>query len=132
MKPKPETFEQAFVKLNAEVTEAFNSGDVRRCARFYSADATLLLSDRPPVRGRAAIEAALQGFASVGAKLKPVEILEIRSSGDMGVCAGTYVFEVPRAGGAPAEQRGKFVTVFMRQPDGSWNAVIDSLLGDAT
>lgn len=132
MEPKPETFEQAFVKLNAEVTEAFNRGAITTCAGFYSENATLFLADRPPVRGRAAIEAMLQEFASAGAKLVLVESLEIRSSGDMGVCAGTYVFEMPSAGGAPVEQRGKFVTVFMRQPDGSWKAVIDSLLGDAT
>jgi ketosteroid isomerase-like protein len=132
MEPKPENFEQAFVKLNAEVTEAFNRHDVRTCAGFYSEDATLFLSDRPPVRGRDAIEATLEELAGAGAKLVPAEPLEIKSSGDMGVCAGTYVFEIPSWSGAPAEQRGKFVTVFMRQPDGSWKAVIDSLLSDTT
>jgi ketosteroid isomerase-like protein len=118
--------------LNAAVTEAFNRGDVRTCAGFYAEDATLFLSDRPPVRGRAAIEAALGEYAATGAKLSPVEPVEIKSSGDMGVCAGTYVFETPSENGKPVEQRGKFVTVFMRQPDGSWKAMIDSLLGDAT
>jgi len=132
MEPKPETFEQAFPRLNAAVTEAFNRGDVKTCAGFYSEDATLFLSDRPPVRGRAAIEAALGEYASAGAKLSPVEPMAIKSSGDMGVCAGTYVFEVPSENGALIEYRGKFVTVFMRQPDGSWKAVIDSLLSDTT
>jgi ketosteroid isomerase-like protein len=131
MEPKLETFEQAFVKLNADATDAFNRGAVKTCAGFYSEDATLFLSDRPPVRGRTAIETVLQEIANAGAKLVPVEPLEIRSSGDMGVCAGTYVFEMPRAGGAPVKQRGKFVTVFMRQTDGSWKAVIDSFIGDA-
>ncbi len=118
--------------MNAVVTEAFNRGDVKTCAGFYSEDATLFLSDRAPVRGRSAIEGALREYASAGAKLSPVDPIDIRSSGDMGVCAGTYVFEVPNENGAPAEQRGKFVTVFLRQPDGSWKAVIDSLLSDAT
>ncbi len=132
LEPKPETFEQAFVKLNAEVTDAFNHGDIKTCAAFYSEDALLFLSDRPPVRGRAAIEAVLQDIAHGGAKLAPAELLEISSSGDLGVCAGTYVFEMPSVSGAAVEQHGKFVTVFMRQPDGSWRAVIDSLLGDTT
>ncbi len=132
MQTMPKTFEQAFPQLNAVVTEAFNRGDVKTCAGFYAEDATLFLSDRPPVRGRAAIEAALGEYASTGAKLSPVEPMEIKSSGDMGVCAGTYVFEVPNENGKPVKQRGKFVTVFMCQPDGSWKAVIDSLLSDAT
>ena len=131
MEPKPETFEQAFPKLNALVTDAFNRGDVKTCAGFYAKDATLFVSDRPPIKGRAAIEAALGEYASAGAKLAPVEPMEIKSSGDMGVCAGTYVFEVPGESCVPVEQRGKFVTVFMRQTDGSWKAVIDSLLSDA-
>jgi uncharacterized protein (TIGR02246 family) len=131
MQTKPKTFEQAFLQLNAVVTEAFNRGDIKTCAGFYSEDATLFLSGRPPVKGRAAIQAALEEYASGGAKLVPVEPLEIRSSGDMGVCAGTYVFEVSNENGTPVEERGKFVTVFMRQPDGSWKAVIDSLLSDA-
>ena len=132
IEPKSESFEQAFLKLNADVTDAFNRADVKTCAEFYSEDATLFLSDRPPVKGRPAIEAALQEFANADAKLVPVEPLEICSSGDMGVCAGTYVFKMPSDKGTPIEQNGKFVTVFMRQPDGSWKAVIDSLLSDAT
>jgi hypothetical protein len=35
VEPKLETFEQAFVKLNAEVTEAFNGGAVKACAGFF-------------------------------------------------------------------------------------------------
>ena len=132
MQTRPETFEQTFPRLNAVVTKAFNRGDIKTCAGFYAEDATLFLSDRPPVRGRAAIQATLEEYASAGAKLVPVEPLEIRSSGDMGVCAGTYVFKVPNENGMSVEERGKFVTVFMRQPDGSWKAVIDSLLSDAT
>ena len=131
MQAKPETFEQVFFQLNTVVTEAFNRGDVKTCAGFYSEDAILFVSDRTPIRGRAAIEATLGEYAGKGAKLSPVEAMEIKSSGDMGVCAGTYVFQVPNDDGAPVERRGKFVTVFMRQPDGAWKAVIDSLLSDA-
>jgi ketosteroid isomerase-like protein len=132
MEQQPETFEQAFEKLNTKVIEAFNSSDIKTCVESYTEDATLLLADRPPIKGWKAIEAALQEYADAGAKLLPVEQLETRSSGDMGVCVGTYAFEMPLEGSAPVKQRGKFVTVFMRQSDGSWKAVIDSLLGDAT
>lgn len=132
MEQQPETFEQAFKKLNMEVTEAFNRDDISTCVESYAENAILFLADRPPIRGRVAIGSVLQEFSDAGAKLAPVDQLEIRSSGDMGVCAGSYVFEVSPKGGAPVKQRGKFVTVFMRQSDGAWKAVIDSLIGDAT
>ncbi len=131
MQTKPETFERAFLQLNAIVTETFNRGDISTCAGFYAEDATPFLSGRPPVRGRAAIQATLEKYASAGAQLVPLAPLEIRSSGEMGVCGGTYVFKVPNENGMSVEERGKFVTVFMRQPDGSWKTVIGSPLGDA-
>ena len=130
MQQQPETFEQAIAKLSVIVTEAFNRGDVKTCAESYAEDATLLLADRPPIKGRDAIESFLQEYATSGANLTPVDPLEVRSSGEMGCCVGTYEFVVPAKNGTPTTERGKFVTVFMRQSDGSWKAVVDSLLRD--
>ena len=130
MQQNLETFEQAIVKLNAIVTEAFNRSDVKTCAESYAEDATLLLADRPPIKGRDAIESVLREYATSGAKLAPVDLLEVRSSDEMGCCLGTYEFTVPSKKGTQTKERGKFVTVFMRQPDGSWKAVVDSLSRD--
>ena len=130
MQEDPETFEQAITKLSTMVTKAFNRGDVKTCVESYAEDATLFLADRPPIKGRDAIESFLQEYAMSGAKLAPVNPLEVRSSGEMGFCVGTYEFVVPSEYGNPTTERGKFVTVFMRQSDGSWKAVIDSLIRD--
>jgi hypothetical protein len=35
MSERPDTFEQAIVRLSAAVTEAFNRGDVKTCAASY-------------------------------------------------------------------------------------------------
>jgi demethylmenaquinone methyltransferase/2-methoxy-6-polyprenyl-1,4-benzoquinol methylase len=126
-----ETFPQAFSRLNAASIATFNSGDVATCARFYDEDATLFLPDRAVIKGRKDIEAYLIGFAESGIKLTPGEPVEIVSSGDIGCCAGTYRYQTPCEGGATRTGAGKFVTVFRRQPDGSWKAVIDSFFGDA-
>jgi uncharacterized protein (TIGR02246 family) len=130
MQHNPETFEQAIVKLNALVIEAFNRSDVKTCAESYAEDATLLLADRPLIKGRDAIESALRKYATSGAKLMPVDLLDARSSGEMGFCLGKYEFTVPSKNGTQTMEKGKFVTVFMRQPDGSWKAVVDSLIRD--
>ena len=124
------SFEQAVARLNRESIDAFNRGDVAICAGFYTEDATMLLPDRPPVKGRKAIEDCLRDYAASGLKLMPVEPIEIVSSGDIGCCAGTYSFQAPSERGAAVNEAGKFVTVLRRQPDGSWKAVIDSFFGD--
>jgi uncharacterized protein (TIGR02246 family) len=130
MRQQPEAFEQAIGKLNAMVTEAFNRGDVKACVGSYAEDATLLVADRPPIKGRDAIESFLREYATSGVKLAPVELLEVRSSGDMGCCAGTYEFVTPSKSEPTLKESGKFVTMFMRQSDGSWKAVVDSLISD--
>lgn len=55
--PKPrqaETFRTEISRLNHQSVAAFNGGDMSACAGFYADDATMLLPDRPPVKGRAA------------------------------------------------------------------------------
>ncbi len=126
-----ETFQQAFPRLNPASIDAFNRGDVATCAGFYDEDATLFLPDRPVIKGRKNIEAYLKEFAESGIKLTPVEPVEIVSSGDIGCCAGTYLYRTPSDSGVAGTGLGKFVTIFRRQPDGSWKAVIDSFFGDA-
>jgi uncharacterized protein (TIGR02246 family) len=125
---QPESFEQAIVRLNSAVTEAFNRGDVETCVESYAEDAILMLAGRPPIKGRGAIESFLREYASAGAKLGSVDPIATRSSGEMGCCVGTYEFTLPSKNGAPASEQGKFVTVFMRQSDGSWKVVVDSLI----
>ena len=131
--PKPrqaETFPQAIPRLNRESIAAFNRGDAATCAGFYAEDATLLLPDRPPVKGRKAIQACLEEISASGVELVPVKPIEIISSGDMGCVAGTYLFQTPSEGGAAGTGTGKYVTVFRQQGDSSWKAVIDSFFGD--
>ena len=126
-----ETLQQTFPRLNAASIAAFNRGDVATCARFYDEDATLFLPDRAVIKGRNDIEAYLMGLADSGIKLTPVEPVEIVSNGDIGCCAGTYLYQTPRESGATGRGTGKCVTVFGRQSDGSWKAVIDSFFADA-
>ncbi len=125
-----ETFRQAIPRLNLESIEAFNRGDAATCAGFYAEEATLFLADRPPVKGRKAIEACLKELAESGVKLMPIEGGEIVSSGDLGCCAGTYLFQTPSESGAAVTGTGKFVTVFKQQRDGSWKAVVDSFFAN--
>lgn len=127
---EPETFEQAMTSMGADITEAFNRGDVKTCTAYYVEDANLFLPDRPPIKGREAIEAVLQEYATAGAKLASVEPIEVGSSGDLGYYTGICQLEMPAEDGSTTQETVKFVSVFRLQTDGSWKAVIDSLIRD--
>ena len=121
-------FEQAVVELNAEVTQAFNRGDVTACAEGYAEDAALYVPDRPPIKGRDEIRRVLEEWAAFGLRLEPIEVLEARAIGDMGYCAGIYRFQTALPDRGAERKEGKFVTVFVRRLDGSWKAVMDCLM----
>lgn len=131
MPREPETLEQAMTTLKAEITEALNRGDAEACQAFYADDATVLVPDLPPVKGRDAIKSLLEDYAAAGTKLASIEPLEVSSSGDLGYCAGTYRFDTPAEDGSTLKETGKFVSVFRLQADGSWKAVIDSMIRDS-
>lgn len=131
--PKPrqaDSFQSEISRLNHESVAAFNRGDVSACVGFYADDATVLLPDRPLIKGRAAIREFLDGFSASGVKLMPVEPTAILLGGDLGCCAGTYAYRVSPDRGESVAGTGKFVTVFHHQRDGSWKAVVDSFFAD--
>ncbi len=130
MPREPKTFEQAMATLRTDILDAFNRGDVKACTAFYTDDATILLPDRRPIKGREAIEAVLKEYATAGTKLASVDPTEVGSSGDLGYYAGTCQLDTPADDGSTMKETGKFVSVFRLQPDGSWKAVVDSLIRD--
>jgi len=123
-------FEQALAQLSIEVTQAFNRGDISACLSYYAEDAMVLLPNVAPLKGSKAIEAFLREYITAGAKLTPVHPIEIHSSGEIGYCVGTYQFKMPTTSESSLKEVGKYVTVFKRQTDGSWKAVLDALIRD--
>jgi ketosteroid isomerase-like protein len=51
---------------------------------------------------------------------------EVAASGDLGYAFGTYQQTAPDKSGALVNSVGKWMSVFRKQPDGSWGAVADT------
>lgn len=91
---------------------AWNVGDAAGLAALFADDGVILQSNQPPVRGRAAIEAA---YASQG----PGGSLRLRAlafavSGTVGYVIGGYGF------GGSRRDAGKFTLALQRAADGRW------------
>ena len=54
------------------------------------------------------------------------ELADVSAAGDMGWTVGHYRAELRRAGQEPKVQTGRYLTVWRRQPDGSWKVVVDA------
>lgn len=113
--------EDAYIK-------AVNAGDAAGLAAFYTEDAVRMVSNRPPIEGREAIQAFYQNEIDMfaGEEANVVEDIQVR--GDLAVVRGTYtnkaVSRIP--GPAAIEDSGKWIAVSRRQDDGSWKFLFDA------
>jgi ketosteroid isomerase-like protein len=64
------------------------------------------------------------GDAASGLAWHPT-FAEAAASGDLGFTVGQYIFTGRGASGAAIQSFGKYLTVWQRQPDGSWKFVVD-------
>lgn len=95
------------------------AGDWEADAVLYTEDAVRLPPNGPPIRGRAAIQAAM---AQVDTVLDfTFNTVEIDGRGDLAYVWNSYsVTSVPEGAVEPTTATGKAILILRKQPDGSW------------
>jgi uncharacterized protein (TIGR02246 family) len=112
----------------AEWAKAWAAKDVERVVAHYADDGLVELADVPIIKGKGAMRAAAkQTFADPNFALSfSPEQVEVSRSGDLAYARGTYsVTQTNPATKRPATEKGKYVIVYRKQPDGRWLAIQD-------
>ncbi len=101
---------------------AFAASDADRLAAWYTDDAVRIDPDEPIETGVAAIQAQLGTFfADNDYVLDEVTTDDVQASGNLAVIRATFREHwTPKAGGDMIQQTGRWITVWERQPDGTW------------
>jgi uncharacterized protein (TIGR02246 family) len=107
--------------------------DVDKFASYYSDDASVLMPNAPIINGKDNIKAALKpmladpNFALTFQSTRA----EASKGGDLVYTVGTYsmTMSAPKVK-KPITDKGKYLTVFKKQADGSWKAVADMINSD--
>jgi ketosteroid isomerase-like protein len=122
--------ETAVRKVMQDWVFACNSKQLDDLVSTYSTDALVLRPNHPAVRGTPAIREFF--FAALDSGVGDVEIDPIRLdvTGDVGYEAGRYKMLVPVAVSKRREERGKYLTLLARQPNGEWRIVSDCWSSD--
>ena len=101
--------------------------DVERILSFWTDDAKVFPVGLPVVEGKQAIREFVTGSLSMpGFRItwEPAEVV-VAPSGEVGYTTGRNQLTMPDAAGNLRTESGRYVTVWRREPDGTWRCVID-------
>lgn len=125
--------ERAVRAADSALQVAIDAKDVERTAAFYADDAEQLPVAEPAVVGRAAIReewAKVFGIPGFSNQARMTRV-EVSGGGTLAYTRGTYETAMKAPDGTTTVERGKWLTVWRRQPDGSWRIAMDIFNTDA-
>ena len=122
--------EAAVRRVTQEWVLTCNTKHLDDLLELYTADALVLRSNYPPVRGAAAVREFFFGALEAGLGEVEVEPLRVEVVGDLAYEAGRCKALVPSATGKRREERGKYLWVCARQSGGEWKLAADCWSSD--
>ncbi len=94
---------------------------------YFAPDAAIFPIGRPTIDGKEGIRAFYEkvfGDPSFTLEWRPVKA-DIAASGELGYTYGTSDMKRKDASGKEIASKGKYTTIWKKQPDGSWKVALD-------
>ena len=124
--PDTASVRAAIEAANARFLEAFKRGDKTGLMANYADDAILMMRNEAAWRGREGLDKGFSGFLSqVSFKDGAAITSDVMVAGDLSVETGTFAWTLLPKSGPEMKDRGKYLTVWKRQTDGSWKILRD-------
>ena len=125
--------EAAIRNASRDWAAAAQAKDLDKFESFYTEDATVFLEAAPDVTGKTAIHETLAGMMQDPAFALSFETtrVEVARSGDLAYEVGTFsITGTDPKTKMPMTTKGQGVTVWKKQPDGAWKALLDIPVSD--
>lgn len=129
--PPPDTHDadvKAISDTEAEWAKATAAKDIEKAIDYYADDAVLIAPGGDAVQGKQAVSAAMRGMSKDPAFSLHFQTTkaDVAKSGDVGYTWGVYQLTVTDSTThKPLNDHGSYATVYKKQADGSWKAVVD-------
>jgi uncharacterized protein (TIGR02246 family) len=122
--------EAAVRRLTQEWVLACNTRQLDELIELYAADALVLRSNLPPIRGAMAVREFFHASLEAGLGEVAVDPMRVEVVGDVAHEVGRYSALVPGTAGKRREERGKYLWVFAKQASGDWKLVSECWASD--
>jgi ketosteroid isomerase-like protein len=120
--PDPEVLMAADRAFAADVAR----GGTEAWVSWFAEDGAQIQTGQGEIRGRDAIRQLMAGLDDPNFSLSwEPRRADIAASGELGWTTGDYVSRGVGADGQPRQTRGRYVTIWRMQADGSWKVVMD-------
>ena len=123
--PADQVIKEIFT-VESEFQQMTGTGSIAEAFRFFAADDAVLNRDNILVEGKEAIYAFYdqKRYENVQVTWAPDKVV-VSESGDLACSYGKYQWEVVDEEGEKQRLTGIYMTVWKRQPDGSWRYIWD-------
>jgi uncharacterized protein (TIGR02246 family) len=112
-------------QASSALADALRRADAVGAAQLYADDGRLLTPAARLIAGRREIEAYWQAGLAFGLSGVVLEPEELQVGRRTAVEIGRYAFTVTADGADPVCDRGKYLVLHRRQPDGTWCRSVD-------
>jgi uncharacterized protein (TIGR02246 family) len=116
---------KAINALLVEYFAAFNSNDAAAAAATFADDGIWMGPNAAAIEGKQAIQTAAGAALNEYSYQVASTPLETQVAGDWAYDRGNYTVTVTPKSGKPMERSSKYLTIYKRQPDGSWKCYRD-------
>lgn len=126
VKPSGSGGSQALIAADCEFASMAVDSGLGAAFVFFAADSATMLRDGSlPIIGKEAIRGLFSGPARGTLTWEPY-FADMAGSGDLGYTLGEYQFAPKDTSGGKKVPHGYYVTIWKKQPDGSWKFVLDT------
>jgi uncharacterized protein (TIGR02246 family) len=119
-------------EANSRFLAALEKADTATMMANYADDAVVMPPGGPTMKGRVAIGQGFSGMLSQAMIMSPKLFTDdVIVRDDIAIESGRYDWMVHPKTGAAVTEKGKYITIWRRQADGSWKIIKDINNSDA-
>lgn len=118
---------EKLMQLSRDWSKSASTDSIEKTLSYWADDAVVMSPGQPPIQGKNAIREMVQSMSKIPGfhiSWEPLSV-EVSRSGDMAYMIEQNQVTVNDSLGRTITEHNKAVTIWKKQPDGSWKNVVD-------
>jgi uncharacterized protein (TIGR02246 family) len=118
---------EKIMQLSKEWSQVASEGNVEKTVQYWADDAVVMSADQPMLNGKQAIRKMVEeSYKMPGFRISwQPQSVDVSENGDMAYLLENSQISFTDSTGRPITINNKAVSIWRKQPDGSWKNVVD-------